>query len=146
MEKETLMFFKPDRESDEAWIPLYSSGVTAGFPSPAEDYSERAIDLNREFVKDWACTFYVRASGDSMAGDCIYDGDLLLVDRSVEPFDHCIAVCYYNGGFTVKRVIFGKEEVTLMPSNEKYSPIVVSKEEDLIIWGVVRSLHRTILK
>lgn len=145
IKKNVFKLYKPEHGSD-VWIPLCLSAVQAGFVSSADDYVEREIDLNKEFVKDWACTFYVRANGDSMIGDHIDDGDLLLVDKSVNPYDGCIAVCYYDGGFTVKRLKYGKNNITLMPSNEKYKPIVVGEGEELIVWGVVRSIHRSLTK
>lgn len=139
--------YKPVHGSD-VWVPAYMSAVQAGFPSPADDYLEGEIDLNREFVKNWACTFYVRASGESMIGDHITDGDLLLVDKSIKPYHNCIAVCYLDGGFTVKRLLYSDKEktITLMPSNPKFKPVVIQEGDELIVWGVVRSIHRNMMK
>lgn len=147
LKKDIFKLYRPERGPD-VWIPVYMSAVQAGFPSPADDYLEGEIDLNREFVKDWACTFYVRAAGDSMTGDHIDDGDLLLVDKSVKPHHNCIAVCYYDGGFTVKRLLYDDKAktITLMPSNPKYKPVTVQDGEELIVWGVVRSIHRNMMK
>lgn len=144
--KDIIKFYKPAHGPD-VWIPLYMSGVSAGFPSPADDYLEGEIDLNKEFIKDWACTYFVRDSGDSMIGDHIVDGDLLLVDKSIPPRDNVIAVCYYDGGFTVKRLLYRKDGgITLMPSNDKFKPIEIQEGEELVIFGVVRSIHRSLIK
>lgn len=145
--KNKIKFYKPAKGPD-VWVPLYMSGVQAGFPAPSDDYLDREIDLNKEFIKDWACTFFARDAGDSMSGDHIIDGDLLLVDKSVKPYDGCVAVCYYDGGFTVKRLLFDDKEktVTLMPSNKKYKPVVIREGDELIVWGVVRSIHRNLVK
>lgn len=142
-----MKFYKPENGPD-VWIPLYMSGVQAGFPSPADDYIERSIDLNREFVKDAACTFFARMSGESMTGDHLDPGDLLLVDKSVKPFHNCIAICFIAGEFTVKRMLFDDKakSITLMPSNPKFSPIVISEGDELIVFGVVRSIHRELMK
>lgn len=147
IKKEIFKIYKA-RQGEYLWIPSYMSAVRAGFPSPADDYLEGEIDLNREFVKDWACTFYVRVAGDSMSGDHIDDGDLLLVDKSVKPYHNCIAICYYDGGFTVKRLLYNDKAktITLMPSNPKYRPTVIQEGEELIVWGVVRSIHRNVIK
>lgn len=125
-------------------VPLYTSNVQAGFPSPADDSIERSIDLNREFIRDQACTYFVIANGDSMSGDGITEGDLLLVDRSIDPYDGCVAICYYDGGFTVKRLLYGEGGITLQPSNPKYKEITVQEGEELTIWGVVCSVHKNL--
>ena len=85
-------------------LPLFGTGVSAGFPSPAEDYVELALDLNKELVKHPAATFYARVKGSSMIDAGIEDGDLLVIDKALEPKDGSIAVCYIDGEFTVKRL------------------------------------------
>lgn len=131
-----LSFIRPDADSDLE-IPLAADRVSAGFPSPAEGMMEPSLDLNRSLVRNPASTFYVRVSGDSMRDDCIFDGDLLVVDKAVEPYDGCVAVCFLDGDFTLKRVRMGEGKVTLMPSNKHYKPIEVSPDDDFSVWGVV---------
>lgn len=140
--KDLLTFHKPDLTTRQE-LPVAGGDVKAGFPSPADDFLDSPLDLNRELVHNPASTFFVRVSGDSMAGDGIGDGDLLVVDRSVEPYDGCIAVCYVDGEFTVKRVRLEKGCAWLMPSNPKYRPIRVDAENDFQIWGIVRHVIKT---
>lgn len=130
-----LRFIRPDTES-HVDVPLASSGVSAGFPSPADDHLEPSLDLNRSLVRHPAATFFARVDGDSMKDDCITDGDLLVVDKSVEPYDGCVAVCFLDGEFTLKRVRMDGERIVLMPANERYKPIEISKNDDFSIWGV----------
>lgn len=130
----TITFHAPDLSTRQE-LPVAGGAVKAGFPSPADDFLDSPLDLNRELVHNPASTFFVRVSGDSMAGDGIGDGDLLVVDRSVEPYDGCIAVCYVDGEFTVKRVRLEKGCAWLMPSNPKYRPIRVDAENDFQIWA-----------
>lgn len=98
-----LRFITPDTAS-ELDVPMAASGVSAGFPSPADDHLEPPLDLNRTLVRNPASTFFARVDGDSMKDDCIRDGDLLVVDKSMEPYDGCVAVCFLDGEFTLKRV------------------------------------------
>lgn len=140
--RNALKFHTPELSSPLE-IPVAGGEVKAGFPSPADDFLDSPLDLNRELVHNPASTFFVRVSGDSMAGDGIGDGDLLVVDRSVAPYDGCIAVCYVDGEFTVKRVRLEKSGAWLLPSNPKYPPIRVDKENEFLIWGVVRHLIKS---
>lgn len=121
-------------------VPLFGSSVAAGFPSPADDYVERALDLNEHLIEHPSATFCVRASGDSMVGCGIHDGDLLIVDRAVEPRDGCIAIAVVDGELTVKRIRRLGERLLLLPDNDNkaYSPIEVSAETDFLVWGVCR--------
>ncbi len=119
--------------------PIITS-IKAGFPSPAEDFQRETLDITKLLARNPAATFYARVSGDSMTGDGIEDGDLLVVDRSVEIYDRCVAVCCIDGEFTVKRVALHDDYALLMPSNKKYPPIKVTQENNFIIWGVVRYL------
>ena len=116
--------------------------IKAGFPSPAQDYSENIIDLNRELVKNPASTFFGRAKGESMLDAGISDGDILIIDKSIEPYQDAVAVCFIDGEFTLKRVHFVKEdgqlkEIWLMPQNKKFKPIVVTPDNTFLIWGIV---------
>jgi DNA polymerase V len=137
MNKESsLTFFRPDFESDIR-IPYIEEGVSAGFPSPATDFMETNIDLNKELCKNPLSTFYIKVRGNSMINAGINDKDILIVDRSLEPQNNTIAVCFIDGEFTVKRIKIDKDCVYLMPENEKYQPIKVTDENELIIWGIV---------
>lgn len=119
-------------------IPLASTGVSAGFPSPAEDYLDGMLDLNKHLIKHPASTFFARVDGESMKNASINDGDLLVIDKSIEPYDGCIAVCYIDGDFTLKRVDLTDGKIVLMPDNEAYKPIEVKPDDEFAVWGVVR--------
>ncbi|GGA66348.1 SOS-response transcriptional regulator UmuD-like protein [Flavobacterium palustre] len=131
-----LSFYKPDYES-ELRIPFIPDGVSAGFPSPAADFMENNIDLNKELSENPLATFYIKVKGNSMIDAGIEDKDVLIVDRSIEPQDNKIAICYIDGEFTVKRIKLEKDCLYLMPENSNYSPIKVTEENQLIIWGIV---------
>ena len=137
MKKENkLEFFVPKKENGLGqW--LAEEGISAGFPSPADDFKETRISLDRELVKNKEATFYARVSGDSMIGAGLEDGDLLVIDRSKNPENGKIAVCLVDGEFTVKRIKNEKNKLYLMPENKKYKPIELKEENELIIWGVV---------
>jgi DNA polymerase V len=116
--------------------------IKAGFPSPAQDYVENGIDLNRELVKNPSSTFFGRARGTSMEGAGIFDGDLLIIDKSLEPREGAIAVCFIDGEFTLKRIHFERHEgqvtaIWLQPENEQFTPIKVTQDNQFIIWGIV---------
>lgn len=131
-----LEIIAPDLDS-KIELPLASSGVAAGFPSPAEDHLEGTLDLNKALIRHAAATFFVRVDGDSMKDDSIHNGDLLIVDRAIEPYSGCVAVCYIDGEFTLKRLIVENDTITLMPANKRYKPIIISKDDDFTVWGVV---------
>ena len=135
-EKKTLNFFVPKADNGIGqW--LAEEGISAGFPSPADDFKETRISLDRELVKNREATFYARVSGDSMIGAGLEDGDLLVIDRSLNPEDGKIAVCLVDGEFTVKRIKKEKNKLYLKPENKKYKPIELKEENELIIWGIV---------
>lgn len=117
--------------------PIVNEDVAAGFPSPAEDFKEVRISLDKELVKNEDATFYARVRGNSMIDANIEDGDLLVIDRSIESRNGKIAVCMIDGEFTIKRLKVEKECVYLMPENKNYKPIKVTEENELIIWGIV---------
>lgn len=131
-----LSFYKPDYES-ELRIPFIPDGVSAGFPSPAADFIENNIDLNKELSENSLATFYIKVKGNSMIDAGINDKDVLIVDRSIEPQDNKIAICFIDGEFTVKRIKLEKDCLYLMPENSNYTPIKVTEENQLIIWGIV---------
>lgn len=121
----------------ELELPFVSGGIRAGFPSPALDFDDVSIDLNQHLIKHPSSTFYGKVKGDSMQDDGINDGDLLVIDKSIEAKDGKIAVCYVDGEFTIKRIKLEGDICWLMPANEKYKPIKVTKDNDFMIWGIV---------
>lgn len=120
-------------------LPLQyaDEGIRAGFPSPAQDYMEQAIDLNKEIVKHPASTFYGRVVGDSMKDEGIEEGDILVIDKSLELMDDDLAVCFIDGEFTVKRVRLETDAAWLVPANPDYPKIKVTADNDFIVWGIV---------
>ena len=121
-------------------LPLLfaDDGIRAGFPSPAQDYIRESIDLNRTLIKHPASTFYAKVVGDSMSGEGITEGDILIIDRSIEAEHGDLAVCCLNGEFTLKRLCLNQgDKIYLMPSNRKFNPIEVSRDDDFMVWGVV---------
>lgn len=116
--------------------PLFASRVRAGFPSPADDHLDSDINLHAHVVKRPAATFFVRAEGDSMEGDGIYNGDLLVVDRSLEPLPGRVLIVALNGELTVKRLLRVDGQACLVASNPRYAPIPLT-EQDAEVWGVV---------
>lgn len=131
-----LTFFLPDFES-ELRNTFVKEGVSAGFPSPAADFMETNIDLNKELSENQLATFYIKVKGNSMIDAGINDKDVLVVDRSLEPQNNKIAICFIDGEFTVKRILVEKECLYLMPENPNYIPIKINEENELIIWGIV---------
>ena len=125
---------------------LFSGPVSAGFPSPASDYIEERLDLNEHLVKHPAATFFVRAGGDSMQGAGIFDGDILVVDRSLKPVDMSVIIAALDGDFTVKRLRISNCKATLHPENQKYRPIEITDDSDFRIWGVVTYVIHGLVK
>ncbi len=111
--------------------------VNAGFPSPAADFLDVQIDLNKYLIKKQSSTFFARTEGNSMIGAGITNKDLLIIDRSVEPQDGKIALCVVNGEFTLKRLKVNKDGVWLLPENPSYPPLKITEENDFEIWGMV---------
>ena len=136
MKKEKLEFLKP-KEGNSMGQWLVEQGISAGFPSPADDFKEVRISLDKELVKNKEATFYAKVSGESMVGAGLDDGDLLVIDRSLDPESGKIAVCFIDGEFTVKRIKKVGDRLYLMPENKKYKRIEIKEENELIIWGVV---------
>lgn len=123
--------------SDDITIPFFESSVAAGLPTLADDHVAMRLNLNQHLVKNPTTTFSVRVKGDSMMGATIYDGDLLIVDRSLVPKDSDIAICIVDGEFTVKRLQLQNGTVLLLPENPNYPPIAVDESNDFQIWGIV---------
>ena len=134
--KEGIFFFKPNLEESQS-IPLTSNNISAGFPSPADDFKEIRISLDKEIIKNEEATFYARVDGESMLGAGLSDGDLIVIDRSEEPNTGSVAVCLLDGEFTVKRLKLKNKEIYLMPENSRYSPIKIDEGNELSIWGIV---------
>lgn len=118
-------------------LPFVEGGVSAGFPSPADDFLENELDFNAKFIKHPSATFYAKVKGNSMKDAGISNGDIMVIDKSLEPKNGDIAVCYLDGEFTVKTIMIEKDIVWLVAQNEQYSPIKVTAENELIIWGIV---------
>ena len=126
-------------DAEESFESHLLGDVKAGFPSPAEDIREK-LDLIKLLVKHKASTFFFRVSGVSMVDAALDEGDIIIVDRAVDPYNNCKAVCYIDGEYTVKRVEMGDNTVRLMPANElntAYKPIEVTPDNEFLIWGVV---------
>lgn len=121
-------------------LVLYSNRIAAGFPSPADDYADERIDLNRHLIRHKEATFFLRVQGDSMLGAGIHDGDLLIVDRAIEAADGKVVIASLDGELTVKRLSVRGETIRLMPENPAYPIIEVRSEQDLVIWGVVTNV------
>jgi len=118
--------------------PLFMTPVPAGFPSPADDYIEKELDLNTYLIKHPAATFFVRVSGDSMRNAGIYPDDILIVDRAIEPANNSIVIARFEGELTVKRIQKKGRELILVPENSEYEPIEIQEDMDFEIWGVVK--------
>ena len=141
--KNKITFFIPDFENTNE-LPFISGGIKAGFPSPAADFDESKISLDTVLVKNREATFYAKASGNSMTGAGIDDGDILVIDRSLEPQNNKVAVCFIDGEFTIKRIKIEKDCVYLMPENKNYQPIKVTDENELVIWGIVTYVIKSV--
>lgn len=138
-----LKFFKLVTNNNVE-IPLAGFSVPAGFPSPADDYLEPKLDLNEYLIAHPAATFLVRVQGDSMIDAGINNGDILIVDRALDPKDGDIAVCVIDGEFTVKRLRIINDAIFLEPENGRFKPIRISKLQDFRVWGVVTYIiHKT---
>jgi DNA polymerase V len=125
-------------------LPYAEQGISAGFPSPAEDFLDISIDLNKEFIKNPSATFYGRVKGNSMKDAGLENGDLLIIDKSLEPKNGKIAVCFIDGEFTVKRIKIEKKIVWLIAENKDYQPIKVTSENQLLIWGIVTTVIKKV--
>jgi DNA polymerase V len=118
-------------------LPFISSGVMAGFPSPADDYLDISMDLNKELIKNPPSTFFARVKGLSMKDEGIMPNNILVVDKSIQPKTGDLAVCFIDGDFTLKRIKKQKDCLYLMPSNKDFEPIKVTENNDFVVWGIV---------
>jgi DNA polymerase V len=131
--------FCPDQSTEWA-RPLFLAAVSAGFPSPAEDYIEGRLDLNKHLIKHPAATFFVRVAGDSMTGAGIHPGDILVVDRALEPRDASVVIAVVDGELTVKRLSRRDGRLYLVPDNSLYQPLEILEAMEFEVWGVVTSV------
>lgn len=136
---------RPITPSHPLAVPLAEGGVRAGFPSPAQDYMELSIDLNHTLVQHPATTFCAKVTGDSMRDANVYEGDILVIDRSLRPSDGDMAVCWIDGDFTLKFIQLDPVNncLWLCPANPGYPRIKVSPEQSFLVWGVVTyTIHK----
>ena len=141
---DTLEFFAIDEQSLSS-IPLFSDSVQAGFSSPAEDHMDMDLNLNDYLVHNPSATFCVKAIGESMKDAGIKSGDIMIVDKSLEPRNRSIVLAVIDGEFTVKRVNLNDNELYLIPENSNFSPIKITQEMDFQVWGVVTYvIHKTV--
>ena len=133
---EDMKIYKTDKLSS---LPLdfYLNPVCAGFPSPAEDHLDIALDLNEHLIKHPSATFYIYAKGNSMEGSGIYDGDIMVVDRSLEASSGDVVIVAISGEFTVKHLLIKSKKTYLIPANQDYKSMLITDDMDVQIWGVV---------
>lgn len=131
-----LQFFIPE-VSEELRLPLVDAYISAGFPSPADDYLEAKLDLNKLLIRNPSSTFFARVRGTSMQDVGIHDGDILIIDKSLTPSHNSVLICFIDGEFTVKKIQKKNGDMYLMPQNKDFAPIKVDKESDFRLWGVV---------
>jgi DNA polymerase V len=138
-----LTFFTPENFNSLGAV-YFDTGISAGFPSPAEDFKQERLSLDNELIKNKEATFFARVSGQSMIDAGLSDNDLLVIDRSLSPAHNKIAVCFLDGEFTVKRLKVEKEVVWLQPENKNYQPIKITEENDFVIWGIVTNVIKKV--
>ncbi len=141
-----------EKDTGSGLPPMADSGIHAGFPSPAQDYMNPCIDLNKELVRHPAATFYGRVVGDSMIDAGVEEGDILVIDKSLEPADGSMAVCFVDGEFTLKFISTAnpdtgvRDGLWLIPANPKYRPLKVQDLSEFSVWGIVtyviKKVHR----
>lgn len=141
-EKTTLQFINP--YNIKVNLPFKIEGVvSAGFPSPATDYIDKELNFKELFIKNESSTFFVQVSGNSMINSGIFDGDILVIDKSLDPTDNSILVCFIDGEFTIKRVSKIEGNYYLIPDNPQFKPIKIDEHSDFRLWGVVTfAIHK----
>ena len=142
--RQTLEFFISKSPNNINGAIYFDTGISAGFPSPADDFMQQRLSLDSELVKNKEATFFARVSGQSMIDAGLNDNDLLVIDRSVSPSHNRIAVCFLDGEFTVKRLKVKKGEIWLQPENKNYEAIKVTPENDFMIWGIVTNVIKKV--
>ena len=140
----TTAILFPAKEPCALPLPLFSGKVAAGFPSPADDYVEKTLDLNELLVQKPAATFFARAEGESMLGAGIHPNDILVVDRSIKPVSGKIVICSLNGELTVKRLKSDSGMIVLAAENPDYTDIVINADMDMVVWGVVTNVIHSV--
>ena len=140
---QNLTFFTPEIFDDTGAL-FFDTGISAGFPSPAEDFKQQRLSLDQVLIKNRLSTFFARVSGQSMINAGIDDSDLLVIDRSLEPENNKIAVCFLDGEFTVKRLKVDNAGVWLQPENPDYPIIKITEENDFVIWGIVTNVIKKV--
>ena len=141
--KQALQFFTPKTSNNHGAV-FIDTGISAGFPSPADDFRETRISLDEELITNKEATFFARVSGQSMIGAGLDDNDLLIIDRSLAPENDKIAVCFLDGEFTVKRLKVKNGEVWLQPENPDYPTIKITEDNHFIIWGIVTNVIKKV--
>lgn len=139
----SLQFFSP-KDTNSSGAIFMDIGISAGFPSPADDFRETRISLDEELISNKEATFFAKVSGQSMIGAGLEDNDLLVIDRSLEPENNRIAVCFLDGEFTVKRLRVENNEVWLQPENPDYPIIKITEENNFVIWGIVTNVIKKV--
>lgn len=139
----SLTFFTPENFNTLGAV-YFNTGISAGFPSPAEDFKQERLSLDNELIKNKEATFFARVSGQSMIDAGLNDNDLLVIDRSLSPAHNKIAVCFLDGEFTVKRLRVKNDEVWLQPENKNYQAIQITEANDFVIWGIVTNVIKKV--
>ena len=142
MDEIKISEFKADEKT--SGLQFFESGVQAGFPSPAQGEYADSIDLNRALITNPAATFCARVIGNSMVDAGINEGDLLIIDRSIDPHDGSIAVCFIDGDFTVKRLSVRDDGVFLTPANADFPELRVEENSNFQVWGVVSHIIKKV--
>jgi DNA polymerase V len=132
---QNIDFFNSENDS-ELSLP-FAESISAGFPSPAEEYLELSLDLNKALIQHPSSTFFGRVKGNSMHDAGIHEGDILVIDKSLSPVNGRKAVCYIDGEFTLKTLKVDQTGIWLMPANPDYKPVKVTEENNFIVWGIV---------
>ena len=142
--QQALTFFIPRPPDNNLGAIYFDTGISAGFPSPADDFKQERLSLDSELIKNKEATFIARVCGQSMIDAGLNDNDLLVIDRSLPPTHNRIAVCFLDGEFTVKRLKVEGDEVWLQPENKQYKSIRVTPENDFVIWGIVTNVIKKV--
>jgi len=143
IDTKNLTLFSPKASSGNGAV-FVDVGISAGFPAPADHFNETRISLDDELIHNKDTTFFAKVKGQSMINAGLDDNDLLVIDRSLEPANNKIAVCFLDGEFTVKRLRVEKNEVWLQPENPNYPIINITEENDFMIWGIVTSVIKKV--
>lgn len=136
-------FFSVSTET-ELKLPIVDAGISAGFPSPAQDFLDNSIDLNIEYIKNPATTFFGRVKGFSMIDAGLDNGDLIIIDKSLEPSNGKIAVCHIDGDFNIRRIKIQQNKIWLVAENIDYKDIEITEANDFLIWGVVTTVIKAV--